>query len=84
MSNSKGLIYFYNPETKDSVWTIPKGYTPEQVKNFLGAEKYPEQLMKLLDGEKGQVRASHLLVKHKDSRRPASWKEVRVSSSAVV
>ena len=24
----------------------------------------------------GKVRASHLLVKHRDSRRPASWKSV--------
>ena len=27
-----------------------------------------------------QVRASHLLVKHSGSRRPSSWKEVRLSS----
>jgi hypothetical protein len=24
----------------------------------------------------GKIRASHLLVKHKDSRRPSSWREV--------
>lgn len=28
-------------------------------------------------GPAGQVRASHLLVKHSGSRRPASWKDVR-------
>mmetsp|Transcript_28504 Transcript_28504/g.62740 ORF Transcript_28504/g.62740 Transcript_28504/m.62740 type:complete len:113 (+) Transcript_28504:268-606(+) len=28
-----------------------------------------------------QVRASHLLVKHKDSRRPSSWKEPTVTRS---
>lgn len=27
-----------------------------------------------------QVRASHLLIKHRDSRRPSSWKEVREST----
>jgi NIMA-interacting peptidyl-prolyl cis-trans isomerase 1 len=27
-------------------------------------------------GESGKIRASHLLVKHKDSRRPSSWREV--------
>ena len=27
-----------------------------------------------------QVKCSHLLVKHRDSRRPASWKEVRTPS----
>ncbi|KAK9823981.1 hypothetical protein WJX72_006781 [[Myrmecia] bisecta] len=29
----------------------------------------------------GQVRASHLLVKHRDSRRPSSWKEETVTRS---
>jgi len=24
----------------------------------------------------GKIRASHLLVKHRDSRRPSSWREV--------
>ncbi|KAL6777439.1 PIN4 [Auxenochlorella protothecoides x Auxenochlorella symbiontica] len=28
-----------------------------------------------------QVRASHLLVKHRDSRRPSSWKEAQVTRS---
>lgn len=38
--------------------------------NLPGAKEY-------LDGTKdGKVRASHLLVKHAGSRRPASWKEV--------
>jgi len=27
-------------------------------------------------GNAGKIRASHLLVKHKDSRRPSSWKQV--------
>jgi len=29
----------------------------------------------------GQVRASHLLIKHRDSRRPASWKSQNISRS---
>ena len=32
----------------------------------------------------GKVRASHLLVKHRDSRRPSSWKEPTVTRSKVV
>lgn len=27
----------------------------------------------------GKIRAAHLLVKHKDSRRPSSWKEERIT-----
>ena len=30
-----------------------------------------------IPGNSGKIRASHLLVKHKDSRRPSSWREVR-------
>lgn len=29
----------------------------------------------------GQVRASHLLVKHNESRRPASWKSEKITRS---
>ena len=31
----------------------------------------------------GTVRASHILVKHRDSRRPSSWKEPTVTRSKV-
>ena len=29
----------------------------------------------------GKIRAAHLLVKHKDSRRPSSWKEEKITRS---
>jgi NIMA-interacting peptidyl-prolyl cis-trans isomerase 1 len=29
----------------------------------------------------GKIRAAHLLVKHKDSRRPSSWKEPQITRS---
>jgi NIMA-interacting peptidyl-prolyl cis-trans isomerase 1 len=29
----------------------------------------------------GKIRAAHLLVKHRDSRRPASWREARITRS---
>jgi NIMA-interacting peptidyl-prolyl cis-trans isomerase 1 len=28
------------------------------------------------DRQPGKIRAAHLLVKHRDSRRPSSWREV--------
>jgi len=70
MSNSRKVPYFYNTETKEAVWDPPAGLSPDQIKALPGAE--------LLSGgaPAGQVRASHLLVKHNGSRRPASWKEV--------
>lgn len=32
-------------------------------------------------GEDGKIRAAHLLVKHRDSRRPASWKDPNITRS---
>ena len=29
----------------------------------------------------GKIRAAHLLVKHRDSRRPSSWKEEKITRS---
>jgi hypothetical protein len=80
MSNSKGVPYFFNNETKESNWEAPTDLTPELIKQLPGA--------KLLDPKSsntavpGKVRASHLLVKHSGSRRPSSWKEVRVLESS--
>lgn len=30
-------------------------------------------------GSAGKIRCAHLLVKHKDSRRPASWREPKIT-----
>ena len=62
-SQSKQRNYYFNPETKESVWDL----SDIRDKNNGGA-----------DNHQGEVRASHLLVKHRDSRRPSSWKEVRM------
>ncbi|EXJ75821.1 peptidyl-prolyl cis-trans isomerase ssp-1 [Cladophialophora psammophila CBS 110553] len=32
-------------------------------------------------GSEGKIRAAHLLVKHKDSRRPSSWRETSITRS---
>ena len=81
MSNSRQMPYFYHTETKESCWETPTGLTKEQVEQLPGAQflrpasqaKSPQG-----GGKPGQVRASHLLVKHNASRRPSSWKEVRL------
>ena len=31
--------------------------------------------------KQGKIRAAHLLVKHRDSRRPSSWKEPKITRS---
>ncbi|EAU92294.1 hypothetical protein CC1G_00513 [Coprinopsis cinerea okayama7 len=79
MSNSRRVPYFFNSETKKSSWEPPEGMTEEEINNLPGAKEH-------LKGEgvqggihAGQVRASHLLVKHRDSRRPSSWKEENIT-----
>ncbi|KAH8835095.1 hypothetical protein DL96DRAFT_1519771 [Flagelloscypha sp. PMI_526] len=70
-SNSKALPYFFNPATQTSVWDPPSELSEDKIKSLPGAH--------YLSGHPGQVRASHLLVKHKDSRRPSSWREENIT-----
>lgn len=67
MSSSRSVPYFFNQDTKKSVWETPDGLTREQIDSLPGAEYLSRP---------AQVRASHLLVKHAGSRNPSSWKEV--------
>ena len=70
LSNSRGVPYYYNTETNQSTWDPPADLSDEQIKSLPGY-----QFIAGGPGE-GKVRASHLLVKHRDSRRPSSWREV--------
>lgn len=84
MSNSRNVPYFFNEETSSSSWEPPAELSKEQVAQLPGAARY-------LSGggggapaptaSPGQVRASHLLVKHRDSRNPSSWKEKSITRS---
>ncbi|EMD31131.1 hypothetical protein CERSUDRAFT_120097 [Gelatoporia subvermispora B] len=79
ISNSRRVPYFYNPETHESRWEAPSELSQEQIRALPGARQYL-----LGEGEGGrpaQVRASHLLVKHRGSRRPSSWKEANITRS---
>ncbi|KAF8079182.1 hypothetical protein FPV67DRAFT_101590 [Lyophyllum atratum] len=78
MSNSKKMPYFFNTASKESIWDPPAGLTPQQISQLPGAKEY------LIGGagtkdRTGEVRASHLLVKHSGSRRPSSWKEANIT-----
>ena len=68
------MPYFFNSQTSQSTWDAPSELTQEQIRSLPGATEY-------LLGRPAQVRASHLLVKHRESRRPSSWKEVILRSS---
>ncbi|KAF8727515.1 ARM repeat-containing protein, partial [Rhizoctonia solani] len=82
MSNSKKIHYFYNTTTKESRWDPPEGFTEEQIRALPGAAEYMNKSQAGSAGAPaGQMRASHLLVKHSGSRRPSSWKEANITRS---
>lgn len=79
-SNSKNLPYYFNDTQKQSRWEPPSGTDTEKLKVYM-AEHHSHQNITpeaAANGNlsAGKIRASHLLVKHKDSRRPSSWREV--------
>lgn len=72
LSRSRNLPYYYNSETSQSLWEPPTGSNVDLLKEYLqthfGHTKGSEK-----------IRASHLLVKHRDSRRPSSWKSSSIT-----
>ncbi|KFA62494.1 hypothetical protein S40285_08058 [Stachybotrys chlorohalonatus IBT 40285] len=81
-SNSKNLPYYFNAVDKISRWEPPPGTDTEKLKHYMAANHsssgpggrpaaVPE----------GKIRAAHLLVKHRESRRPSSWREADITRS---
>ena len=75
-----GVVYYITPEGK-SQWTLP---TPKQVAAAEAAKAKARGSKRSREdssrgsgkrAKKAQVRASHILVKHAGSRRPASWRQ---------
>ncbi|CEH14979.1 rotamase-domain-containing protein [Ceraceosorus bombacis] len=85
-SNSKQLPYFHDPSTGASSWEPPSELSDSQIRSLPGAAQYLGGAASATNGSSaaghaGQVRASHLLVKHRESRRPSSWKESNIIRS---
>ncbi|KAF8531512.1 hypothetical protein JB92DRAFT_2850667 [Gautieria morchelliformis] len=84
MSNSRGVHYFYNTTTRESRWEAPAELSESEVHQLPGASQYlgrPPNTSAPASHSADQVRASHLLVKHRGSRRPSSWKEPSITRS---
>ena len=64
-----GRVFYYNTVTQESVWERPTASASGGGGSGGGG------------GGANTVRASHLLVKHKGSRNPSSWKEKQVTRS---
>ncbi|KAL2832857.1 hypothetical protein BDW59DRAFT_93340 [Aspergillus cavernicola] len=81
-SNSKNLPYYFNSMTRESRWEPPEDTDLETLKAYMakyhsGAAAYPDGS----NQDDGKIRCSHLLVKHRDSRRPSSWREADITRS---
>lgn len=63
-SSKKNIPYYFNERTRESQWHCPDGWPLDEVGQPILTEAAPQK-----------VRASHLLVKHRDSRRPRSWRQ---------
>ncbi|UZJ52517.1 hypothetical protein CBS101457_001837 [Exobasidium rhododendri] len=89
-SKSRQLPYYFNSGSGLSVWEKPDDITDEQVASLPGSHYLKSgggedgERMAAANGSSanapnGQVRASHLLVKHSGSRRPSSWKDSKIT-----
>ncbi|KAH9854382.1 rotamase-domain-containing protein [Lenzites betulinus] len=82
LSTSRGVPYFYNTNTHESIWEAPPDLSQDEIAALPGAEHYLPGAHGGAGGQRpAQVRASHLLVKHSGSRRPSSWKEANITRS---
>lgn len=80
-SNSKNLPYYFHPSTKESRWEPPADTDTEKLKVYMATNHTPAARNDAAGQSEGKIRCSHLLVKHRDSRRPSSWREADITRS---
>lgn len=81
-SNSKNLPYYFNPSSKESRWEPPSGTDTETLKIYMAHHHSGPAARPEMAGQgEGKIRCSHLLVKHRESRRPSSWRESEITRS---
>jgi len=82
-SNSKNLPYYFNASQQLSRWEPPTGTNTEALKAYMATHHSASEIKPdgAMNGAEGKIRASHLLIKHKDSRRPSSWREAEITRS---
>jgi NIMA-interacting peptidyl-prolyl cis-trans isomerase 1 len=79
-SKSRNLPYYFCPATTESTWEPPVGTDSVKLKAFMAKYHTVSPGAAGAAGAAGeQIRASHLLVKHRESRRPSSWKESTIT-----
>ncbi|RMZ75086.1 hypothetical protein DV737_g5468, partial [Chaetothyriales sp. CBS 132003] len=80
-SNSKNLPYYFNAKTHESRWEPPEDANTDKLKVYMAQHHSSKATGVDGAGDEGKIRASHLLIKHRDSRRPSSWKEQNITRS---
>ncbi|KAJ5903268.1 WW/Rsp5/WWP [Penicillium tannophilum] len=80
-SNSKNLPYYFHPSSKESRWEPPADTDTEKLKVYMAQNHTPAARNDGAGQSEGKIRCSHLLVKHRDSRRPSSWREADITRS---
>ncbi|KAH6898172.1 hypothetical protein B0T10DRAFT_100798 [Thelonectria olida] len=79
-SNSKNLPYYFNADEKISRWEPPSGTDTEKLKVYMATyHSVGTRPGEVPDSTDGKIRAAHLLIKHRDSRRPSSWREAEIT-----
>ena len=79
-SNSKNLPYYFNASTKESRWEPPSDTDTQKLKVYMAHHHSgPADRYGVPGQAEGKIRASHLLIKHKDSRRPSSWRQSEIT-----
>jgi len=78
-SNSKNLPYYFNKKTHESRWEPPDDADTETLKGYMAQHHSSANTRVDGAGGEGKIRAAHLLVKHRDSRRPSSWREQNIT-----
>lgn len=85
-SQSKNLPYYFNSADRNSRWEPPPGTDTDKLKVYMAKYHSPaagagSNSAAAAGGGEGKIRAAHLLVKHNESRRPSSWKSVRIADA---
>jgi NIMA-interacting peptidyl-prolyl cis-trans isomerase 1 len=81
-SQSKNLPYYFDSVNKVSRWEPPAGTDTEKLKHYMAANHSAGARPGAVPGvPEGKIRAAHLLVKHRESRRPSSWREAEITRS---
>ncbi|MCJ1359348.1 MAG: hypothetical protein MMC33_009350 [Icmadophila ericetorum] len=81
-SNSKNLPYYFNSVTKESRWDPPAGTDTDALKAFMAQHHTATSIRpdaQQTNSKEGKIRTAHLLIKHKDSRKPSSWREANIT-----